>query len=115
MSLIVDKGGYFKMKGKLIGLLMGATLVLSACGDKEEASTTKSGDPEKLYTQSCAQCHGTDLKGVNPNFPDLNAIGSKLTKEEIEKTILEGKGVMPPRKLEGEEASAVAEWLAEKK
>lgn len=103
-------------KGRLIALLMGAALALTACGGKEEASSTANGgDPEKLYTQSCSQCHGTDLKGVNPNFPDLTTIGSKLSKEEIEKTILEGKGVMPPRKLEGAEATAVAEWLAEKK
>lgn len=112
------------MKGKLFAVLMGATLILAACGGGEEESakdngsgttkTVSAGDAEKIYTQSCSQCHGGDLKGGS-SFPDLSAIGATLSVEEIEKTIAEGKGIMPPRLIEGAEATAVAEWLATKK
>lgn len=104
------------MKGKLAALLMGSTLVLAACGGNEEASgdTASAGDPEKIYTQKCSQCHGAELKGQG-QFPDISTVGARLSQEEIEKTILEGKGAMPPKLIEGEEAAAVAEWLSAKK
>lgn len=112
------------MKGKLFAVLMGASLVLAACGGGDEASTTdnasdttktvSAGDAEKIYTQSCSQCHGGDLKGGS-SFPDLTAVGAKLSVEEIETIIAEGKGIMPPRLIEGAEATAVAQWLGEKK
>ncbi|SIF92745.1 Cytochrome c551 [Mycobacteroides abscessus subsp. abscessus] len=66
-----------------------------------------------MFTQKCSSCHGDNLQGgVGPS---LEKIGSQLSQEEIEKTIAEGKGAMPPRLLEGEDAAAVAEWLAAKK
>ncbi|WP_428911007.1 cytochrome c551 [Niallia sp. Krafla_26] len=104
------------MRGKWVTLLMGAVLVLSACGGNEEATgdTVSAGDPEKIYTQKCSSCHGVELQGQG-HFPELNTVGSRLSQEEIEKTILEGKGAMPPGLIQGEEASAVAQWLATKK
>jgi cytochrome c551 len=105
------------MKKKLMMIFMGASLVLAACGGGEEANegseSAGAGDPQKLFTQKCSSCHGDNLQGgVGPN---LQKIGSQLSQEEIEKTIAEGKGAMPPRLLEGEDAAAVAEWLAAKK
>lgn len=104
------------VKGKLVALLMAAVFVLAACGGNEEGSgdTVSTGDPEKLYTQKCSSCHGVELKGQG-HFPDISKIGATRSQEEIEKTILEGKGAMPPRLIEGEEASEMAEWLAGKK
>jgi cytochrome c551 len=105
------------MKGKLVALLMGTSLVLAACGGNDEASsgdTVSAGDPETTYTQKCSQCHGVELKGQG-QFPDISTVGAKLSQEEIEKVILEGQGAMPPKLIEGEDASAVAEWLAAKK
>lgn len=116
------------MKKKLLALMMGSSLVLAACGgggndaadDKEpatngggETSTASAGDAEKLYQQNCLSCHGSNLEGGVG--PALDKIGGKLSKEEIETTIAEGKGAMPPGILKGEEASQVAEWLAAKK
>ncbi|PLR91948.1 cytochrome c551 [Bacillus sp. T33-2] len=102
------------MKKKLLGLLMGASLVLAACGGGEDAKDSAgAGDPEKLYEQKCAACHGGDLEGANG--PKLSDVGSRLSKEEIEQVIEKGQGAMPPKQLEGEDASAVAEWLAGKK
>ncbi|OCA88239.1 cytochrome C551 [Bacillus sp. FJAT-27225] len=101
------------MKKKLVGLLMGASLVLAACGGDSGGGDTASADPQKLYEQKCSGCHGVDLTGGN--FPALTKVGSKYSKEEIEKIIVDGKGGMPPGLYKGEEASKVAEWLSEKK
>jgi len=92
-----------------------AFLLLAGCGNKEESSSSsaKAGDPEKLYNQKCSVCHGSNLEGGGG--PNLQAVGSELSKEDIEKIILEGKGNMPKGVLKGKDAQAVAEWLAEKK
>lgn len=103
------------MKKKLLALLMGTALLLAACGGGDDAADTPTaggGDAEKLYGQKCSSCHGGNLEGgVGPK---LSAIGSKYSKEDIEKIIAEGKGSMPKGLLEGADASAVASWLAEK-
>lgn len=107
------------MKKKLFGLLVGASLVLAACGGGgEETKDTASAGPdaEKLFSQKCSSCHGADLKGGGGGaFPDLTQVGSRLSKDEIETVILEGRGSMPKEQLTGDDAAAVAGWLAEKK
>ena len=102
------------MKGRLLGLLLGTSMLLAACGGNDEATTVSAGDPEKTYTQKCSQCHGVELEGSGP-FPDISTVGARLSQEEIEQTIIEGKGSMPPNLIKGEQAKAVAEWLADKK
>ncbi|WP_404329905.1 cytochrome c551 [Mesobacillus maritimus] len=106
------------MKKKLLfSLLMGASLALAACGGGGDEGggdgDTASANGETLYAQSCAGCHGGDLQGGAG--PELAAIGAKYSQEEIENIIANGQGTMPPKLLEGEKASAVAEWLAAKK
>jgi len=106
------------MKKKLLALLMGTSLVLAACGGGDEAggddaTTAGSSDGEKLYSQNCMQCHGANLEGGAG--PELTTIGATMSKEEIEDAIVNGVGNMPKGLLEGEEASTVADWLAEKK
>lgn len=107
------------MKKKLLfTLLMGASLTLAACGGDEGGTDTGGGDTatangEVLYAQTCSGCHGGNLQGGAG--PELAAIGSKYSQEEIENIIANGQGTMPPKLLEGEKASAVAEWLAAKK
>jgi cytochrome c551 len=105
------------MKKKLVVLLMGTGLILAACGggsDKTSGDSAGAGDPEKLFGQKCASCHGTDLKGSG-NFPDLTKIGSKLDQAGIEKIINEGGATMPKAQLTGEDVPTVAKWLSEKK
>lgn len=120
--------GGVKVKKKLLALLMGTSLVLAACGGGEDTAdqdtsknegsetateTADAGDAQKLYEQKCMSCHGQNLEGgVGPKIAD---VGSRLSQEDIEKIIAEGKGAMPPKLLEGDEASQVAAWLAEKK
>jgi cytochrome c551 len=112
--------GDFGMKKKLIALLMGTSLVLAACGggggDKATKDTASGPDPEKLFQQKCSSCHGTDLKGGGGGtFPDLTQVGSRLSKDEIQTIIIDGRNAMPKGQLTGDDATAVAGWLAEKK
>ena len=107
------------MKKKLFALLIGASLALAACGGGEDDAgsgsdtTAGAGDAETFYNQKCSSCHGGELQGGAG--PELAAIGSKYSQEEIEGIIANGQGIMPKELLKGEDASAVAEWLAGKK
>lgn len=115
------------MKKSLMALLFGTTLVLGACGGEETAEPeiveetpeeTPADeeltvvDAEEVISQNCISCHGENLEGQG-NFPALNDVGSRLSEEEILTVIQEGKGQMPGGIIEGEEAVAVAAWLAE--
>ncbi|TWT07263.1 cytochrome c [Planococcus sp. CPCC 101016] len=110
------------MKKQLMATLFGATLLLGACGGGEEttepsAPPAESGgetagvDAEQVVQQNCISCHGENLEGAG-NFPALNDVGSRLSQEEIRAVIDNGKGAMPADIIEGEEADAVAEYLA---
>ena len=79
----------------------------------EITPTADAGEAEAKFQQSCAACHGADL--VSGTAPDLNAIGSKYSKEEILAIIEKGQGSMPGGLLKGEDAEGVAAWLADKK
>ncbi|MCA0970056.1 cytochrome c [Halobacillus litoralis] len=84
-------------------------------GEHQEESggdTAASSDPEQLFQNSCASCHGGDLSGGAG--PNLQEVGSRYSAEEIQDIIVNGKGSMPPGLYTGEEAQIVAEWLAEK-
>ncbi|MEH7013203.1 cytochrome c [Neobacillus niacini] len=114
------------MKKLLYGIVCVAFLgFLTACGGgddeteqdttpTEEQTTEETADAgDELFQQSCASCHGGDLK--SGGAPDLDKIGAKYSKDEILGIIENGKGGMPAGVLKGEDADAVASWLAEKK
>ncbi|MFD2442680.1 cytochrome c551 [Bacillus sp. CGMCC 1.16607] len=105
------------MKKKLLALLMGTGLVLAACGGGGDDEATGGGDTidaEKITAQKCSSCHGEGLNGGG-GAPKISDVGSRYSKDEIEDIILNGKGGMPGGLIKGDEASAVAEWLASKK
>ncbi|QAS54166.1 cytochrome c550 [Halobacillus litoralis] len=80
-------------------------------GGEEE---TVDAGPEELFQNQCATCHGGDLSGANG--PNLQEVGSKYSAEEINDIIVNGKGsAMPAGLYTGEQATKLAEWLAEKK
>lgn len=72
-------------------------------------------DPVKKYKQKCQMCHGENLNDGISSAKDLSTVGSRLSKEEIKKIIIEGAPGMPKEQLEGAELEAVAEWLANMK
>ncbi|MYL33443.1 c-type cytochrome [Pontibacillus yanchengensis] len=82
-------------------------------GGESEGGESSSANPEQIFKNNCASCHGSDLSGgVGPN---LQKVGSKLSVEDIKGIITNGKGSMPPNLIQGEKKTAVANWLAEKK
>ncbi|RDW19215.1 cytochrome C [Oceanobacillus arenosus] len=71
-------------------------------------------DPEEIFQKNCSACHGADLSGGMG--PDLTAVGSKHSAEEIITIIHNGTGQMPAQKqVADEEATLLADWLSEKK
>jgi cytochrome c551 len=110
------------MKSKLMIILLGSMLTLAACGGGEEETAqnetnggttggTEATAAEGIYKKSCASCHGGNLEG---NIgPSLKKVGSKYSEEEILDIIHNGLGTgMPPGVIQGEDADAVAAWLA---
>ena len=79
-------------------------------GSEEEVELA---EPEDIFANSCASCHGDDLSGGMG--PDLTAIGGTLSEDDIIDVIINGQGSMPPGIVVGEEAEAIAKWLSEKK
>lgn len=98
-----------------VGVNQRAGLVEDNNGEAQEETQEgeTANDPEAIYKNSCAACHGDDLSGVSA--PELSQIGNKLSEEEIKKVIIEGQGTMPPGLVGNEEADILAEWLAEQK
>lgn len=100
-----------------------AVLLLAACGSDNKATqpgdnTTGGGattgiDPAKVFAQNCASCHGGNLEGGAG--PKLSDVGSRLSKDDILAVIQNGKGFMAPNIIKGDDADAVAAWLADKK
>ncbi|WP_026559715.1 cytochrome c551 [Bacillus sp. J37] len=111
------------MKTKLMALLFGTVLVLSACGGAEEpaeettegggTTTETAGNAEEIVQKSCIGCHGRDLEGGSG--PNLQEVGAKYSEDEIKSIIINGQGGMPKGLLNDADAEVVASWLAEKK
>ncbi|MRG86618.1 cytochrome c550 [Salinibacillus xinjiangensis] len=89
-------------------------------GEEGKASEEQSGgeavmDAETLFQNNCSMCHGADLAGSG-SAPALNKVGSKYSAKEIADIINNGKGSgMPGGLVQPEQATALSEWLAEKK
>lgn len=70
-------------------------------------------DADAIFQNNCAMCHGADLTGGGG--PDLTAVGSKYSADEIKEIIQNGTGAMPPiQAVQGEELEALTTWLSEK-
>jgi mono/diheme cytochrome c family protein len=102
-------------------LLAGAlAVVLAGCGGDDENGGTATPAPgggetaangERLFEQRCGSCHtlaaaGTD-GAVGPNLDDLAPDAA-----QVENAIATAPGVMPPNLAEGEEAKAIADYVA---
>ncbi|MFC4557513.1 cytochrome c551 [Virgibacillus kekensis] len=128
------------MKKWLFTVLFGSALVLGACGgggdegatddsggngggeDTEQTEgnngggTTDTAAAEEIYQNNCASCHGADLSGGAG--PDLTAVGSEYSADEIADIIKNGtNGGMPAfdGQLPEEDIQSLAQWLAQKK
>ncbi len=55
------------------------------------------GSPgEKVYQQRCSACHGLNRAGFPPDLPSLVGVGRRLTDQQIEDLVHQGKRRMPP-------------------
>ena len=64
--------------GKCLAAALVAVAALGACGGGDDGPSETAGDPELIaegkthYEQTCAACHGIDLKGTNTGPPFLH-------------------------------------------
>jgi cytochrome c551 len=68
---------------------------------------------ETAFKNNCAGCHGQNLEGIAG--PNLQKVGGKYSKEQIEQILANGKGTMPGGLVKGSDAENIAAWLADKK
>jgi len=74
-------------------------------------------DKGKIFYQTyCSGCHGTDRKGILPDYPSLIGIQNKMGEEAILKRIAEGRGKMPAFSsvLKGQEKAIISYLFQEK-
>ena len=94
-------------------LVIGVTACGNTNNNNDPGESASGSDASSLYQQNCAACHGNNLQGKNG--PNLQKIGSELTKDQILKQIKNGGGGMPGNIISGKDADKVATWLAGKK
>ena len=120
---------------KLIIVVSLLVIVLAACSsDKGEKKASEEQEQIAyedvvidesriaLLQRSCMSCHGVNLQGVPGDGPSLQAVGARLSAEEIMYILKNGKGNgrMPKGLLEGGNAKEgdlemMVKWLSEKK
>src|SRR5699024_9618100 len=97
------------MKKWLFAILLGAALVLGACGVSDDGANEETAEDnteeesndgtvdtaaaEEILESNCASCHGGDLSGGAG--PDLTAVGADHSSDEIIDIIENGVGSMP--------------------
>ncbi|MBM7096881.1 MULTISPECIES: c-type cytochrome [Alteribacter] len=111
--------------------MMGAVLVLAACGggdddttpvdegddaveETEDDAEETAGDGEydlaageEVYEQNCLSCHGQNGEGGSgPGIAGLDM-------DSVRAAIEEGPGSMPPELVDGDEADNVSAWVAD--
>lgn len=66
----------------------------------------------QIYRSSCLSCHGDQMQGAYG--PELAHIGSDQTKEQIYRTVMNGRRGMPSfeKRLTEDEIITVATWLS---
>lgn len=101
----------------LLLIALAGIIILAGCGGNNAANSGNGGqatpaDAETLYKANCVTCHGADLKGHN-----LDTVGSRMSREDIEEKIRKGGGGMIPfeKRLNDAEIDALSDWLFAKK
>lgn len=80
-------------------------------GEEKKAAA----NPEEIVQQTCTSCHGQNLEGAG-QAPALKDVGARLSKDQIQDVIINGKGTgMPGGLVPPDNAAKIAEWLSKKK
>ena len=79
--------------------------------ESKDAATPAAG--AKIYEEKCATCHGDHREGKPPTFPALTGIAGRLSSQQIQDQIHQGKGLMPGfPQLAGNELNGLLAYLA---
>lgn len=78
-------------------------------GKEEQTEQVAASDPEGIYQQNCIACHGDSYQGGVG--PALTGVADRLSQEEVEDILVNGKNSMPPGLVPADKAGEVAEWL----
>jgi cytochrome c550 len=130
--MYLHKGGKSMNRNPIIPFVLIMVLGIAAMflfsfkglGDSKELAAEQEGggekteevssNPEDIYKSAgCIGCHGDSYQGGVG--PALTGVGDKLSKEEIEDILVNGKGSMPSGLVTAENAGAMADWLMELK
>jgi glucose dehydrogenase len=67
----------------------------------------------RIYTDSCAICHGEDRAGIGDAFPAMLGIGSRRDRQQVLDIIDNGKGRMPgfKNRLSGDDLTHLLNYL----
>jgi glucose dehydrogenase len=72
----------------------------------------RSSTGERTYHNQCSICHGDKRTGSPPTYPSLIDVAKRLSHDEIENTVMQGKGRMPAfPALQGEYMQALIKFL----
>ena len=70
------------------------------------------GSGAQIYSQNCAVCHGVDRAGQPGSIPPLTGIADRLSRDQIQTTIQDGRGRMPSfQQLSNVDLNAVITYL----
>ena len=108
------------IRGLLVLVGFFAALISIACAQKQQV-----GNPEiegqALYEVHCAECHEKTNPELHKQPPNLHGLflakslpsGAPATKEQVRKTIIEGRGTMPAfdRRLHEDEVKDIVTYL----
>lgn len=108
-----------------VGVLAMLLISFKGIGDSKELAAEIEGGgkeqeqvaatPEEIYQQNCIGCHGQQYEGSG-KFPALKGVGGRLSTDEIQDIIVNGKtgniGTMPAGLVKPDQAGEMAEWLS---
>ncbi len=105
----------------IVGVLVMLLLSFKGIGDSRDlAAELEGGDeqtdqvaanPEEIYQSSCIGCHGDQYQGSG-SAPALTGVGERLSNEELEDVVVNGRNAMPSGLVSPEQAGDMAEWLS---
>lgn len=99
-----------------VGLVFALSLI-GLSQEKEQANggngtggeQTVAQSPEEIYNQTCIGCHGQNYEGVSG--PALIGVGERLSRDQIEEVLVNGRGIMPANTVPEESLEEMIDWL----
>lgn len=85
-------------------------------GETTETTDDLEATAMPIYEANCVACHAADLSGGGA-FPNLQAVGGRMSADEIHNRISNGGNGMPGFKgvITDEEIQTLTDWLSVKK